>query len=152
VPFPVLAGPVANDDIAVCASEKGISALSLANGGTLWNIACTPSAQALVADRRRILWTTTTGEILLATWDGENPCRWRGALPTLPPMLFGNTLLFATADAIRLVDLARDPGTETRWMPTAWLGSVTAPLLVSDQVIYFATSAKGLICARQGKR
>ncbi len=151
-PFPALAGPLANADIVAVASSRGLRGLSLANGGTLWTISCTPAPLPLVADDQRILCTTTTGEILMTTWNGDSQFRWKGALPTLPPMLYANILLFAAPGALHMVNLAQDPGTESRWLVTDWLGTITAPLLVSDNIVYFATDAKGLICARQGKR
>jgi hypothetical protein len=151
VPIPALTGPLASADIAVVASAQGLSGLSLANGGILWTILCKPATQPLVADDQRILCTTTTGEILMTNWAGDSQCRWSGALPSLPPMLYGNTLLFGGPDTLQLVDLARDPGTASRWLATAWLGQITAPLLLSDNIVYFATAEKGLICARLGK-
>ena len=152
VASPSLTAPVASDDVAVVATGMGLSGLSLVNGAELWRVKCMPSAVPLVADDERVLCTQTNGEIVAVTWDGSVAFRVKGAAPTLTPMLLGDKLLYCSQqNSLQRIDLS-DRNLESRWLASAWMGTITTPPLLADGIVYFATAEKGLICARQGKR
>ncbi|MEI6211126.1 MAG: PQQ-binding-like beta-propeller repeat protein [bacterium] len=146
-----ITGPVASEDLVVVGMANGISGLSMVNGGTLWTVKCTPAPVPLAVDAARVLGTTAQGEIVVAGWDGRELYRQPGAMTNQPPMLFGDKVLFCGPDAMQLIDLSKT-NAESRWLATAWLGAITAPPILSDGIVYFATAEKGMICARQGKR
>ncbi len=147
-----LSTPVANDDVAVAARPDGqLVGLSLVNGAELWSVKCEPSKAPLAADENRVYCTTTNGEIVAVSWDGEMQFRLKNAVPGLPPLLSGDKLLYNTPAGLQKVDLS-DKNAESRWLASAWLGTITSSPILADGVVYFATAEKGLICARQGKR
>ena len=146
-----ISGPIANDDVAVMATADSLVGISLANGSTLWTRSCLPSASPLVADDERILCTQTNGEIAVFAWNGMTVLDLKGAMPGQAAMLFGEKLLYcAQQGTLQKVDLSGQH-LESRWLATAWLGSITTPPLLADGSLYFTTAEKGLICARLGK-
>ena len=151
LPKAPVTGAAANDDVAVAATADGLVGVSLVNGSTLWSLACPPSAAQLVTDDDRIFYTSASNEVVVAGWDGKERFRLQNATPGMPPMLLGDKLLYLAQGALQKVELS-EKNAESRWLATAWLGTLTTPPILSDGTVYFATAEKGLICARQGKR
>ena len=148
----LVSGAVANEDVVAIAMADHLAGLSMANGAVLWTVPCAPSTAPLVVDDERVFCTQTNGEIAAVTWDGSVAFRVKGAQPAHAAMLFGDKLLFCNQKGeLQKVELA-EKHQESRWLATAWLGTITTPPLLADGVVYFATAEKGLICARQGKR
>lgn len=152
-PQPVLSAPVANEDVAVVAAPDGLIGLSLDNGAELWRVPCVPSDAPLCADEERVAAATTGGEIVAVAWTGKVTFRIPGALPGYPPSLLGDTLLFASrSGALQKAGLGRESAVE-RWLDAKWMGTLAAPPVLGDGLVYFSTVEKGLICAKpQGKR
>jgi hypothetical protein len=66
-----------------------------------------------------------------------------GALAGLPPLLTRDAVVFAAKDALLRVPLSQPK--PQRWMATAWLGELSAPMVMAESAVYFATPAKGFI-------
>lgn len=148
---PLRTGPVANEDVAVIATTEHLEAHSLVNGATLWARPCHPAALPLAADDERILCAQTNGELVVYGWDGRLRATVKGAATGLAPLLVGDHLLYCSQlGTLQKIDLSGKVP-DGRWLATAWLGPITAPLLLSDGSVYFTTAEKGLICARLGK-
>jgi len=141
----ILAAPVANEDVAVVAAPDGLIGLSLDNGALLWRVPCAPSAVPLCADEARVAAVTEEGEIVAVAWSGQVAFRIPGALPGYPPSLLGDSLLFANrSGALQKALLGRENAVE-RWLDAKWLGTLAAPPILGDGMLYFSTAEKGLI-------
>lgn len=149
LPAPPISGVVASPDVAVAATAKGLTALSLVNGGVLWTLPCSPTSTPVVIDENRIACATADGDLVIADWRGREPLRIKGTTAGFPPMLCGDRLLYARDGAIRKLEWSSK--TDTLWCKTDWLGPMTtAPILV-DGRLYFGTATKGLVCMQAGK-
>jgi len=63
----------------------------------------------------------------------------------IEPMLCGGRMLYCTNDYFEQVEF--HSGRVRRWLRSGWLGRVAAGPILADSRAYFATDAKGLICA-----
>jgi outer membrane protein assembly factor BamB len=153
-PEPSCSAPVANPDVVVVATPEGLAGLSLDNGALLWRVPCAPSNAPLCADEERVAVVTTNGEIVAVAWTGQVAFRIPDALPDCPPSLLGDSMLFASrSGALQKCSLGQPQDNVARWLDVKWLGSLAAPPILGDGMVYFATVEKGLICAKpQGKR
>ena len=150
-PRPPLTGPIANADVAVFATVDSLVGLSLVNGARLWTLPCRPSAVPLVADETRILCTQTNGEIVVVTWNGKVAFSIKSAMPGLAGLLFGERILYCNQQGTLQTIALSELHPESRWLATAWLGTITTAPVMAEGGVYFTTAEKGLICARQGK-
>ena len=131
--------------VAVGTSE-GVALLNMLTGGPVGAAASGAVAGPLACSRKHLAFTTAGGEAVVATWDGRQVARFKGAAAGTPPMLFGSELLFCTRTTLERGNIAS--GETTRWLDIEWLGETSAPPIMVASHLYFATKDKGLICAR----
>ncbi len=130
-------------------TAEGVALLDMLTGEPVAAVASGPVAGPLASSAKHLAFTTAGGEAVVATWDGRQVARFKGAAPGTPPMLFGSDVLFCTRTTIERGNLAT--GEATRWLDIEWLGEATAPPIMVASHLYFATRDKGLICARPRK-
>lgn len=71
--------------------------------------------------------------------------RLKGTAAGIGPMLCGGRMLYCTDDYFEQIEF--HSGKVRRWLRSGWLGRITAGPILVDSRAYFATDAKGLICA-----
>ncbi|MEX0704278.1 MAG: PQQ-binding-like beta-propeller repeat protein [Planctomycetales bacterium] len=123
------------------------------DGRSLAKVACGRRPSDFVLHDGTIACTNEAGEIVL--WDAETAAeiaRIPGARPQYPPLFADDVLLFVDAkgESVQRHDLRT--GQTTRWMDTAWLGTITTPPILIDSHLYFATDQRGLVCAKPAER
>lgn len=145
-----LFGPVRLPKGIVLATPKGIAVHKIVDGSVAWTVDCGPLAAPLNADADRIAAITKAGELLvLATSDGKQLAKVSEVAGRVPPLLLGDKVLFVNKD---LTLLREGEDVPVQWARTAWLGTVTTPLVLLDGCVYFATDAKGVVCVGAVKR
>jgi len=75
--------------------------------------------------------------------------RLKGTAAGIPPMFCGGRMFYCTDDHFEQIEF--HSGKVRRWLRSGWLGRVTAGPILVDSRAYFATDAKGLVCAGQRK-
>lgn len=158
VPLPAgpTTGAVATEDLIAVGTGEGLTVLSIVNGAVLWSRPCGAVRGPIVCDERRLACTTAAGQIVVVDWTGQHILRVSGSagqgaagadrppIPGMPPMLCGEQMLYCSPGALVRAELAS--GKLTRWRDTAWMGEITAPPIMVDSRVYFATSGRGLAC------
>jgi hypothetical protein len=104
-------------------------------------------ASRIVADRHRFACSTIAGELVVVSNEGQPVLRLGDALPNIPPLLAGDRMLYATKNALKLVELDAPEKPVKIWLKTDWLGGVTTAPILIDSRVYFGTANKGLVCA-----
>lgn len=142
---PALNGPVTVGRTVVVATAGGVLALDTGTGTPLWDVVCAKIAAPLVCNGDVLAVTTSGGEFVVLDWSGKEKLRIDGAVPGLPPMLVGKSLLYFTKSGASVVDLLT--GESRSWLShTSWLGDVTTPAIMLDSHLYYGTSKKALVC------
>jgi outer membrane protein assembly factor BamB len=145
-----LFGPVRLPKGIVLATPKGIAVHKIVDGSVAWTAAVGPLAAPPNADADRIAAITQSGElIVLATGDGKQLAKVSDVAGRVPPLLLGDKVLFVNKDLTLLREGEVAP---VQWARTAWLGTVTTPLVLLDGCVYFATETKGVVCVGAGRR
>jgi outer membrane protein assembly factor BamB len=145
----VTTGPVVERDRIYVGTSTGVAALRLVDGSEIFSTTNGPPAQPLVCAKNFIAYVNAGSEaVLLDARDGKLVVKIPQALPTVPPLLTRDTLLFVTKDSLMTYNFAS--AQTQRWMATAWLGTLTSPVVISEASVYFATDKRGFI--RAGKR
>ncbi|MGO9201296.1 MAG: PQQ-binding-like beta-propeller repeat protein [Limisphaerales bacterium] len=137
-------GAVVDGGTVFVGTVSGVSARRLTDGGSLWQATIAAPAQPLLVEGGTLATVTRAGElVLLDAKTGQVGVTIPGALPGQPPLLTQDAVLFANQDALMRVPLSQPK--PQRWMATAWLGEMSAPLVMADSAVYFATPARGFI-------
>ena len=145
-----LFGPVRLPKGIVLATPKGIAVHKIVDGSVAWTVDCGPLAAPLNADADRIAAITRSGELLvLAASDGKQLAKVSDVAGRVPPLLLGDKVLFVNRD---LTLLREGEDVPVQWARTAWLGTVTTPLVLLDGCVYFATETKGVVCIGAPRR
>ncbi|MBM4034748.1 MAG: hypothetical protein FJ291_23640 [Planctomycetes bacterium] len=145
-----LFGPVRLPKGIVLAMPKGIAVHKIVDGSVALAVDCGPLAAPLNADADRIAAITKSGELLvLAASDGKQLAKVSDVAGRVPPLLLGDKVLFVNKD---LTLLREGEDVPVQWARTAWLGTVTTPLVLLDGNVYFATESKGVVCIGAPKR
>lgn len=131
-------------------------------------IAKTDAGDLVALDRitQRKLWRTAAGAIGPVTLSKDRfyvasatalECRsvtdgnvlWRcdaTPLPNVPPLVTRGRLLFATRDALLLIDLEHTDAKPKVGMDTSWLGPTYGPLALKNSRVYAPLSGWGIVC------
>ncbi len=72
-----------------------------------------------------------------------------GALPTIPPLLLRDAMLYATADGIMRMDLQTFETSLWLELDADMFGPVTTPMILVNSRLYFSTEKRGFIRAGQ---
>lgn len=141
-------GPVVHRKAIIFGTATGISACSLLDGKPLWHAAVGPVKSSLVLGTDFVAAITSAGElVVLDPQTGEVRARQAGAIGDIPPLLAGDSLLYAAADGLMRYDVLKR--ISTRWMESADLGSPASPMILSGASVYFATDKPAFIRAGQ---
>ena len=144
---PPCTGPVVVEATIYVGVSGGVEARRLVDGALLWRSDAGAPVRALAVEGGLIVYVSADGRfIALDRRTGGTAIAAEGALRAWPPVVSRGAALFAAADGIRRLDL--NDGEARRWMQTAWLGEMTAPMVLADSALYFATRPRGLVCAR----
>ena len=137
-------GPVVDGATVFLGTTDGVSALRLTDGSRLWQTPSVSPAQPLSVEGGMLATLTRSNElVLLEAKSGRVQAVIPGALAGLPPLLTRDAMLFATKEALMRVPFSQPK--PQRWMATAWLGELSAPMVMAESAVYFATPAKGFI-------
>jgi outer membrane protein assembly factor BamB len=137
-------GPILDGATVFVGTANGVSALRLTDGSRVWQTTLPPPAQPLLLEGSTLATITRWGELmLLDVKDGRVQATIPGALAGQPPLLTRDAALFATKDALMRLPFGQPK--PQRWMATAWLGELSAPMVLADSAVYYATPTKGLI-------
>lgn len=126
-------------------NEAGaIVALDRATQRSLWRVAATAVTPGTIVKDRCYIGTATAlecrsvldGKLL---WSRETT-----PLPDIPPLVSRGQLLFATKDALLLLDLETANAKPTVWMDTSWLGPVCGPLTLKDSHVFVPITGWGV--------
>ena len=137
-------GPVVDGGTVFLGTTNGLSARRLTDGSLLWQTAMVPPAQPLLVEGGLLTTVTRSNElVLIETTSGRVQAVIPGALAGLPPLLTRDAVVFATKDALLRVPFSQPK--PQGWMATAWLGELSAPMVMAESAVYFATPTKGFI-------
>lgn len=148
VPLPVkpIGGPIPTESLVYVGTASGVLACRIENGSLAWRADVGRASAAPVLDGERLGITTDSGEVLiLSAADGSVQQRFPNATAGISPVLSGDVLLFATNEGW-MMQTGQDP-VPKKWMATSWLGTLTAPAVVSNSSLIFSTDKRGLIRA-----
>jgi outer membrane protein assembly factor BamB len=137
-------GPVVDGGTVFLGTTNGLSARRLTDGSPLWQATIAPPAQPLMVEGSTLAAITRSNElVLLDAKSGRVQTVTPGALAGLPPLLTRDAVLFAAKDALMRVPFSQPK--PQKWIATAWLGELSAPMVMAESAVYFATPAKGFI-------
>jgi outer membrane protein assembly factor BamB len=143
-------GPVVEGGTLFLGVTNGICACHLTDGHLLWLTPLATPAQPLSLSGGVLATVTSSNElVMLDARSGRIQSRIPGALATQPPVLVRDEVLYAVPGAL-MVAAAADPDPK-RWMATGWLGDLSAPPVLSDSAVYFATAERGFIKAGRAR-
>lgn len=130
--------PVVDCGTIFVGTTNGIAARRLTDGAPLWQTTTATPAQPLLLAGSTLATITCSNELMLFdSQSGRVQATIPGVLAAQPPLLTREAALFATKDSLmRLQFGQRRP---QRWMSTAGLGELSAPLVMAESAVYFAT-------------
>jgi outer membrane protein assembly factor BamB len=144
---PGIAGPLVRGHDILLATSRGVAARRLVDGAIVWRVEVGKVTSPLAAAGDWVAGITDAGVLVrLDSRTGEVLEEVRGALPDTSLLLARDVLLYPSRQGLTLYR----PGSGSRprrWMAVSWLGAITAPPITAGDRVYFATDAKGLICA-----
>jgi outer membrane protein assembly factor BamB len=142
-------GPAIVGKTVLVGTASGVEARSLLDGSLLWRNG-TAGTVGLTVSRSTIAAITDTPELVVLSADsgrelyrsGDAP---RSAQPSLstPPMIVGDNVLYATDTLLMRVSV--DGGQREPLMDISWLGRMTAPPVMVESRLYFATDRYGFV-------
>jgi outer membrane protein assembly factor BamB len=140
------APPLVRKKTIYLGTPSGVIAIRLADGGRLWETKSGPPSTPLVLAKNRLAYVTAAGElVVVGLEDGHVEKTLSGARAGIAPLAPPGALVYATAKGLMSYTIG---GGEPRlWMKTDWLGELSAPPVMANSRVYFATAKKGLVCA-----
>jgi len=140
------APPLVRKNTIYLGTKSGVAALRLADGARLWEVKCGPPSTPLVLAKNRLAYVTVGGELVVVGLDdGRVAKTLSGARAGIAPLAPPEVLVYAAKRG--LMSYAIGGGEPRLWMATDWLGELSAPPVMANSRVYFATAKKGLICA-----
>jgi outer membrane protein assembly factor BamB len=137
----VVAGP-----IEIRSEADAIVALDRATRTPLWRVAAAPVTPGTIAKDR--FYIGAAGAIECRSlldgrliWSRET-----APLPGVAPLVSRGRLLFATKDALMLLDVESADAKPSVWMDTSWLGGICGPMTLKDSHVYAPVTGWGLVC------
>ncbi|MGA2255375.1 MAG: PQQ-binding-like beta-propeller repeat protein [Thermoguttaceae bacterium] len=139
------APPLVRKNTIYLGTKSGVTAFRLADGGRMWEAKSGPPSTPLVPAKNRLAYVAAAGElVVVGLEDGRVEKSLSGARAGIAPLASPGALLYATKKGL----MSYATGGEPRlWMSTDWLGELTAPPVMANSRVYFATAKKGLVCA-----
>jgi outer membrane protein assembly factor BamB len=143
---PPTAPPLVRKNTIYLGTNAGVAAFRLVDGGRRWQAKGGPPSTPLVLAKNRLAYVNAAGEmVLVGLEDGRVEKTLSGARPGIAPLAASGTLLYAAKKG--LMSYPADGGEPRLWMNTDWLGPLTAPPVMANSRVYFATAKKGLVSA-----
>jgi outer membrane protein assembly factor BamB len=140
------APPLVRKNAIYVGTQAGIAALRLADGQRLWEAKSGTPSTPLVLVKNHLAYVTAAGALVVVGLEnGHVEKTLSGARAGIAPLAPPGVLVYATKKGLMSYTIG---GGEPRlWMNTDWLGDLTAPPVMANSRVYFATAKKGLICA-----
>jgi outer membrane protein assembly factor BamB len=133
-------------------NEAGaIVALDRATHRSLWRVSANAVTPGTIVKDRCYIGTASALECR-SVLDGK--LIWSRATtpqPGIPPLISRGQLLFATKDALLLLDLESADAKPALWMDTSWLGPVCGPMTLKDSHVFAPITGWGVVCLGAAK-
>ncbi len=142
-------GPVVAGDAVFVGTEAGVAARSLVDGRAVegWTVGGGAVAAPLALTPEALVTVTADGHLLVVSrTGGQVRHRVAGAAPGVAPLVARGRVLFAGADALRVLDLEAEDAKATPWVDTSWLGRPAGPMLLVGSRVYQPRTGWGLVC------
>ena len=147
---PAKTGPVVLGARIYIGAGNGILSCDLIDGKNTWK-SSTGKVETLFAMSKDYITYVNSGSelIVLDIADGNLKARIPQALNTVPPLFSRDDILYVSKGDIMYYNISTKEG--HKWMKAAWMGKISAPMIMSDSNVYFATDKRGFICAKKKK-
>ncbi|MGA2064956.1 MAG: PQQ-binding-like beta-propeller repeat protein [Thermoguttaceae bacterium] len=140
------APPLVRKNTVYLGTKSGVAAFRLADGGRIWEAKSGPPSTPLVLAKNRLAYVTAAGQlVVVGLEDGRVEKTLSGARAGIAPLASPGALVYAAKKG--LMSYPSGGGEPRLWMNTDWLGQLTAPPVMANSRVYFATAKKGLISA-----
>jgi len=146
-----VSGPLFLNGMIWTGSAQGLNSYSLLDGSPVFTIPCGPVAGPLVCGSDRIAVVNPAGEIVIVdAVGGREIDRIQGenGQTALPPVLLDNEVLYGAGESIRRYDLGAKKSEQWAKMESSWLGTMSAPMIMVNSSVYFATDKEGFVCMK----
>jgi outer membrane protein assembly factor BamB len=144
---PVKTMPAASDGpIEIQGGNNGIVALDRVTRRPLWRVDGNVVTPATIVKNR--FYIGATGSIECRSMiDGRLIwSRPASPLPGIAPLVSRDRLIFATKDALMILDLEAGDARPSIWVDTGWLGTVCGPMTLLNSKVYVPVTGWGLVC------
>lgn len=141
------------DGTRIClGTDRAVVAYSVLGGSLLWTaMAAAPGAGAIARAGGALVYASAkNGLVVLDTKDGTVRKTVPDAMATVSPLVTRDGILYATKD--NLMVMSWNGEKSEQWMETSWIGQLTAPPIMGESKVFFASDQYGVLCAGKGRQ
>lgn len=147
--LPPVDSPVIDKTLVFVPTTEAIEIRSLVDGSLQKVVEGWSVSAPMFNDGERFVATTRQGEIVFGSaLESGIERRWSGAKPGTPPLVGGNSIVFA-ADDHRLMRISLEEMNRPEpWYETSGKAPITMPPVLRDGRVYVSVAGAGLVCLK----